>query len=223
MSQPNLKEIEQIWGSHKPLLKAVMKVLQPLIAVECGCGEYSTPIIKQANHLLTIEHDHVWAKKCVEAYPSEQSASRSHKWIVQKFRAQNPMRIADLPDGEYDIIVDFYKETAMGMGFFDLLFVDTFACCRVPAVLALAPKAKWMIIHDLEPPGLEVYEWGRLDKFLRPWTKVILKPPGIVRHSPIPWTMLCVKGSIPVNELNEVILPEGRELWDVDCELEELV
>ena len=104
----------------------------------------------------------------------------------------------------------------------DLLFVDTFTCCRVPAVLYLGPQAKWIIIHDLEPPGPEVYQWALLDDFLRPWRKYLLKPEGVVGAGyPIPWTGLFSRKPLDVEALNDVVAIEALRLWGREARLEE--
>jgi len=212
-------DIERTWGSHQALLKAVLEVLKPESAVECGCGNYSTPHLRSVPHLTTIEHDPRWATQIRHHY----SPSESHQWLVQQFQAKNQTRISELPPGEFDKMNFYYKTIAGGLGHHNLLFVDTFTACRVPAVLHLGDLAEQIIIHDLEPPGPEVYEWERLDDFLSQWNSYIHKPLGHVGHGhQIPWTGLYSKTPLPLDQLNEAMKPESERLWNNFTPLKEI-
>jgi len=48
MTLENAWQVEQTWGSHQPVLKAVLEVLKPFSVVECGCGNYSTPLLRSS-------------------------------------------------------------------------------------------------------------------------------------------------------------------------------
>ena len=96
MSLDTEKHIEQTWGSHKPVLQAIMEVLNPQSVVECGCGGYSTPIIERyAKSIISIEHDVAWSKK-------QKAISKhiDHAWIERKFGGviHNGTRRPDLPE-----------------------------------------------------------------------------------------------------------------------------
>lgn len=217
MGLTNSWKIEQVWGSHLPVLKAVLEVLQPQSAVECGSGDFSTPHLLSVPRLHTIEHDPGWALKMESKYPSPPY----HKWTVQRFRAKNPTRISELPEGEYQVIKNFYEDMAEAEGSFDLLFVDTFTACRVPATVALGQKARWIILHDLEPPGPEVYEWPRLQSFLQPWRKYMHRPQGSIGNGhQIPWTGLYSILHVDLEALNKVVERESLRLWGQKIPLE---
>jgi len=220
-------DIERTWGSHQAVLKATLEVLKPNSAIECGCGNYSTPHMKWIPYLITIEHDIKWAKEIQRKYPwrlakpDENSLDGIKKspvtwnWFIREFQAKNPTRINELPEGEFEKICNYYESLANELDLFDLLFVDTFTACRIPAVLYLGRIAKTIIIHDLEPPGPEVYEWHRLDEFLKDWNKYIHKPMGHVGNGhQIPWTGLYSKTELPLDELNKAMEPESLRLWN---------
>jgi len=203
-------DIERTWGSHQALLKSVLKVLKPQSAVECGCGNYSTPFLREVPHLITIEHDLKWAEQmnCL-------NSGENHQWWLKAFNAKNPTRINELPEGEFEEMEKYYKSCVEKIKPFDLLFVDTFTACRVPAVLSLGQLSQHIIIHDMESPGPEVYEWDRLADFLSGWNKVIHKPLGHVGHGhQIPWTGFYSTEPIPLAELNEGMKEESKRLWD---------
>lgn len=207
-------DIERTWGSHQAVLKAVVETLQPESAVECGCGNYSTPILSKLNYLHTFEHDVTWANRMQKRFPS-------HNWTVKRIRASNPTRISELPENEFVHICALYADWAKKENSFDLLFVDTFTCCRVPAIACFGLKAKWIISHDHEPPGDEVYQWPMLDPFFAPWFKYSHRPEGMVagKHQ-IPWTNLYSREELDLEEINKYLLPESRRLWDMDTEME---
>ena len=71
-----------------------------------------------------------------------------------------------------------------------------------------------IIIHDLEPPGPEVYKWGMLDEFLKFWRKYLHKPGGKVGRYPIPWTGLYCRDPLPLGKLNEVVKKDSQRLWE---------
>jgi len=229
------EDIAKTWGSHQPLLKAVLEVLKPKSAVECGCGDFSTPHMKWIPYLTTIEHDPRWAKIIQNEYPwrlgkiDENSPGGVKKspikwnWYIERFEAKNPTRISELPTGEFDNICYYYQRLATEFKPFDLLFVDTFTACRVPAVLYLGTLAEYIIIHDLEPPGPEVYEWERLDDFLKGWKQYLHKPMGHVGNGhQIPWTGLFSRKEIPLDELNKAMEPESIRLWKEHTPLVEM-
>jgi hypothetical protein len=213
-------DIERTWGSHQALLKSVLKVLKPEYNVECGCGDYSTPyLIEVSKFLTTIEHDPGWATKI----QSQHSPIPKHQWLVKRFRAKNQTRIDELPSGEFRRIMEWYKFLGTGLNEFDFLFVDTFTACRVPAVLGLGHLAKYIMIHDLEPPGPEVYEWKRLDGFLKDWKKYIHKPLGQVGNGhQIPWTGLYSRTPLPRGQLSNAMRDESKRLWNDFTPLEEI-
>jgi len=145
-----------------------------------------------------------------EKYPQSQQ-----QWLMAAFRAKNSTRIAELPSGEFERICDYYGKLATELGPVDFLFVDTFTACRVPATLSLGPLAEYIIIHDLEPPGPVVYEWARLDDFLKGRRKYIHMPMGQIGNGhQIPWTGLFSRKPIPLEDLNEAMKPESVRLWN---------
>lgn len=210
MGMTRQEHIRKTWGSHQPLLKAAVEVLKPHKAIECGCGDFSTPILSKVPVLHTIEHDPKWGRDVARRFPD-------HEWTIHPVNAKNPTRIRDLPRGEYQRIVDFYEQLAAPMRGYDLLFVDTFTSCRVPAIRALGTRARYIIIHDMEPPGPEVYEWARLNKFLEGCSLYFHRPEGKVAGAyQIPWTVLACWKALEedvLDRLNEVVSSESEALW----------
>lgn len=217
MGLTNKWEIEQTWGSHQAVLKAVLQVLKPQSAIECGCGDFSTPYLQTVPRLHTIEHDPRWASKVCSSHPP----GENHQWTTKIFKAKNPTRIEELPQGVFNEMCSFYTKLTDKTAPFDLLFVDTFTACRVPAISTLGVKAQWIIVHDLEPPGPEVYRWDLVEPFLKPWRKYIHKPMGMIGSGhQIPWTGLYSRLHLPLEELNKVVERESQRLWNRNTYLE---
>jgi len=210
------EQIEQTWGGHQPVLKAVLEVIRPRSAVECGCGMFSTPYLQTVPALHTIEHDPRWAAKFCRLY----SPPPHHQWTIHLFNAKNSTCIRELPPGEYQTICKWYTSLAARQPPFDFLFVDTLLSCRVPAAETLGCKAQLILIHDLEPPGPEVYEWPRLRTFLKDWCHYIHRPMGRVNKvHQIPWTGLYSREPLNLDALNDVVRRESKELWGLDVGL----
>ena len=219
MGMKDPREIEQTWGSHQPVLQAMIEVMKPQSAIECGCGNYSTPHLQTIPQLHTIEHDVRWASKVCGKYPP----SPSHEWTIQVMPGKNPTRMEELSGEENSRIRLFYDTLGYKTAPFDLLFVDTFTACRVPAIMALGKKAKWIVIHDLEPPGCEVYGWPLLEVCVNTWKGYVNKPTGRTKHCrTIAWTGVYSRDPLPLKELNEVVRTESRLLWGTDSILEKV-
>lgn len=174
------EEIKKVWGSHIPVTKAYMAAFKPSSVVECGCGDFSTPILSATDKHVIIEHDAEWAKKV--------SAPKAEFFVDQV--TENTRREAGYR--EVDRIQGLYNGYKDRLGNFDLLFVDTVTCARVVAANTLGPKAKAIIIHDITESGYAHYNWDllRLEEF--PF-KFTFKPRGSVREHGYEWTLLAMR------------------------------
>ena len=212
------REIQQTWGSHQPVLKAVLEVLRPRSAVECGCGIFSTPFLQTVPAIHTIEHAPGWAARMCTRY----APPPHHRWTIHRFGSfKNSTKFEDVTKEEYQQVCKWYTNLAAREQQFDFLFVDTFTICRVPATETLGPKAQVILIHDVEPASRDHFEWPRLETFLEGWRKYIHKPDGVVakRHQ-IPWTGLYSRNLLDLDGLNKVVRRESMALWGLDAGLE---
>ena len=219
MSLDNEKQIEQTWGSHKPLLFAIMEVMQPSSVIECGCGNYSTPIIqKNAKKIVTIEHDAIWSKRTREKYPDH----NDHDWIIDHVPGvNNGTRRPALTSDELEHFEQFYM--GLDIGQVDFLFVDTFACARVPALKYLSRKANLCLLHDLEPNSPEFYCYEELGDSMNDWHRYRFAPEGwINKVHRIPWTDIFSHTPIDVSILQPVIDRVSNELWGFSATLEKI-
>jgi hypothetical protein len=217
-------EVEQTWGSHQPLLQAVLEVLKPNSALECGCGNFSTPRLhSHVKELITVEHDQPWAQKIMKRFPHDPPL---HSWVVHPISANNSTPIEDMDQGAVKGLVKFYQDLAKQIKSVDLLFVDTYRCARVIAVEALLPKARWIILHDLEPASIPWYGWDHLEP--RMSVKGMFcyyhRPEGkIAQTHQIPWTFLFTKGCLSeeqFSQMNVVVKRESFRLWTQEVGLD---
>lgn len=218
MTLSTKEEIAQTWGSHQPVLKAVLQVLKPRRAIECGCGDFSTPHFQSyVPNLLTIEHDPRWADVVMSRY----KPWRAHKWLVKSFQATNSTGIDDLPAGEWEKILAYYKNQGQTLTACDFLFVDTLRSARVPAVLGLSCLTPVLLLHDLEHTSPAFYQYERLTEHLEGWHCCMLRPSGkIAKTHRIAWTALYSRDVLDLDALNIVVRKESQKLWGKDFGLE---
>jgi len=214
-------EVEQAWGSHQPVMKALLKVKQPSTVVECGSGEFSTPILREAVPFLsTIEHDQSWGRRMVRSCPD----MPSHRWLIQGFPgAKNGTPEKDLPSGVMESFRLFYQDMAAEIEPIDVLFIDTFRCCRVLAAQTLSSKAQVVVLHDTEPQSTEWYRWDLLGDCFQGWHRASHRPPWQIQgRFPVPWTDIYSRDPLPWDEMNEIVAQESIRLWGGESRVEEV-
>jgi len=197
------EDIKKVWGSHLPLLKAVMEVLKPKTAVECGSGNYSTPILSAGcgPGFTSIEHDPAWANRMRRAWPDVRILCDEIPLCERRY----------LKRGQLEQVEVLYATYAAMMTSFDLLFVDTVACARVPAFNSLGPLAAWIIVHDTGAGSWEHYNYNLLNA--QGLAHYQLCPAGNVNGHGIEWTSLYSRKPVPYDALRAVIDTEAWALW----------
>ncbi len=195
--------------------------MKPYSAIECGCGDFSTPLLRTYIHqLVTIEHDNRWAKLVQDQCP----ASPQHLWLVKPLEGgiKNPTAAADLLPAQREAITSIYKERAQELAPYDLLFMDTFRAGRVSAVKELLPKAKMLVLHDVEGPSYDYYQFGELEEILKGLHRYEHRPNREVSGHSVPWTALYTRSPIDLDKVNEHVAIEAERLWGVGDVLEEI-
>ena len=219
MGMTDSRHIEQTWGSHIPLLTAYMKARRPQRVMECGCGDYSTPILRAAPYLHSVEHDTWWGHRVSRKYPG-------HKWTVHPLKLspgfiKNSTLFKELTPQDRQVIRCFYYQLALQEPPLDLLFVDSFTVCRVPAVLELGRLAHSIIIHDID--STEHFEWSCLNDFLKGYHKYQLRPQlNVDNKYPVPWTGLFCKTPLGTvfQDMDNLVRESAKALWGIPFELE---
>lgn len=221
MGMTDPRHIEQTWGSHMPFLTAMMETLVPTYAVECGCGEYSTPIIeKYAKSFLTIEHDAGWAKKVQKRTRSNQF----HFWEVASFGGvHNSTRRCELTGSQLIDIERWYKAQTWAMNI-PFLFIDTFTACRVPAMQNFSKYANIVMMHDMEGNSPIHYDFPLIGDLMDDWHRYRLAPEGkIDGQYQIPWTDVWSREPLRLEPLQRIVRREADKLWGpIKAEIEEI-
>lgn len=195
------QNIKKVWGSHIPLLSAVLEILKPKTAVECGCGNYSTPLLASACNLISIEHDCDWGNKINEQFPEVEFIIDAIPLCERRF----------LKEGELDKIEALYSSYISKLNPFDLLFVDTVACARVVAFNTLRNLTQWIIVHDTDPASCDHYNYDLLNS--QGLFHYRLMPDGNVNGHKIEWTSFYTSLPIPYKLIKNTIDKYAIELW----------
>jgi len=112
------------YATHQPVLLAALAATEGPV-LECGAGHYSTPLLHAycaptLRSLITLEDDPTW----IEAYAYLRSF-----WH------------------DVDLVPDW---DGLGTGQYDVAFVDHRAEARVPTMLHLRERARFIVAHDTE-------------------------------------------------------------------------
>lgn len=210
-------EIHQTWGGHDPILRALVKMGIGL-AVECGCGLYSTGILSGAERLLTIEHDPRWAREMQEAIaaPGWTGARCAvHEWIVDEVdgidNGTPRQAISEAVRADLDARYARYAEEFVEI---DLLFVDTFTAARVPAIQHFGPLARIIAIHDTEADHPMGYGLGECEEVLAGMWRYSYQPHGqTAEFHRFTWTEIFSREPLDQRALTEAAAPAAMALW----------
>jgi hypothetical protein len=171
-------ELAQTWGGHQPILKALMQHLEPNIVVECGCGNFSTPICQEAIFCLSVEHDPKWAESVRSSF-GKRGDSSCRAWFVHEISgAYNGTKLDELTPAQKHAIDRCYARIADDFTDIDLLFVDTFTAARPAALIHLGPLAQVIVLHDTEYTSPAHYRYGLADDVLREMHHYSYRPEG---------------------------------------------
>jgi hypothetical protein len=209
--------LAQLHGSHTPILAALLQLLHPRKAIECGCGNYSTPLL--ASHvpqLTTIEHDPAWAQRMQAV-----CFRMGHHWLIEPIPGLPGVISCETPPAELNAtqiqaLGRLYGGYTEQLDPPDLLFVDTFACARVFALAALAPMSDVVVLHDSEPAVAAYYRLQDALPFLdrpHPRNHYSYRPGVIIDGRSVPHTDLWSRRELDIAALQSVADPLALELW----------
>ena len=213
--------VEQTWGSNQAVLKGVLETAHVDTAIECGCGNYSTPLLRAyVRQLVTIEHDTRWAERVQDDYPP----SPRHSWLLRPLiGVKNPTPASELSVGTVAGIDSMYAIISQGLPSYDLLFVDTYRAARCAAIRNLLPKAQMLVLHDVEESSYEYYQFQEIMPLLEDWHAYEHRPTGKkVNGHIIPWTALYTRTPFDLDSANAFVRQESQRLWGLDAVLEEV-
>jgi hypothetical protein len=153
------------WGSHKPLLQALIDVFKPYYIMELGIGIYSTPILSGGCvKYVGVEQDLCWIKKIL-SLPELQS--------IQVLRHESDIKVdqrfEDMPIGQIDSVVEFYtmlKNSVIELqpSEHSMLFVDNYTGCRTLAINTMFDGFDIICYHDSEAVQWYNYKFNAILK-----------------------------------------------------------
>lgn len=222
MSLDTAEHVRQTWGSHMPILAAVMMTLKPKKVIECGCGDFSTPLVQIAAELITIEHDVRWATKVKQTFNDHPN----HKMIRKEFTGViNSTRRCDAKPRDLDAVDIYYHEVLRDLPkHVDFVFVDTFTAARVPAVNNLSKITDILMLHDLEGSSPVHYDYHLLK--MRGWFRYRFAPQGMMVNGihEIPSTDIFSRDLLVPAAFQSILERESRSMWgdEVEVKLERI-
>ena len=127
---------DTIWGSHQPVLIHALNTIREGSVLECGMGDYSTPLMhflckKLGRQLISVVNDSQWFNKFIHYH------SDKHEMILFKDDL--------LVDKHYDFLNSKYS----------VAFVDVHATMYLESVslrqfLVRNVNADYIVVHDTE-------------------------------------------------------------------------
>lgn len=197
-------EKAKMWGSHIPLLHAVMRSMRIRRIVECGMGPSSTPLFLsyEPSLLRSYEHDERWFNKVVSG------VSKCPAFIPELVRLRSGIsgntRRQSATQEEVAELDEVYARIASELGgteSIDLLFVDTIAAARLSALRQLQRLSRIVVIHDTEPEHFHGYCY---DRFVSECGNQYWRYSYRLSHG-IPWSDVFTRERLPLkNFLNEL-------------------
>ena len=154
------------WGSHQPVVNAMVELISPKLIVELGVGRYSTPIFLKfkAEKILHIDNDSGWlelVKKENADNITDKSEFRHHDLSKVNINKLNILP-SELDQDQKNFIdryyKDLYKEIETMNYKSSIIFTDGFASCRKSSVDILTEITDALIFHDAEEPKTYGYD-----------------------------------------------------------------
>jgi hypothetical protein len=151
---------EWTWGTHQPLIKAVLDLYDPEFVLELGVGMHSTPIFLERNKLwVGVDNDKSWAQLVSEKH----GIPILFQDLGEEITIATPY--SSLSKEKQERITAEYKALKIPDLKPNLLFVDQFTCNRMLSINALSDKFDFIIYHDGHPDEVSiVYDYQLIDK-----------------------------------------------------------
>lgn len=157
------RQINQEFGSHIDVLKAVCGICRPQLTIEFGMGLNSTGLLLgQSDMLFSVEHNAKWYSRVVRRLPRPPCVLVPILWR----------------DEHVEDMLELLADQR-----FDLALIDGPGRSRVKCAQRLLSRTRFLVLHDTEAT---CYDWEPLfDQFLQqdvhfftsrkaiPWTTVV--------------------------------------------------
>jgi hypothetical protein len=221
MSLDTAWQVEQTWGSNQPALKGVVNGVTPRRALECGCGNYSTPLLRNGcESLCTVEHDATWMHEVQKNMPETATHEYRHLHLPG---VKNGTARSDVSPDVLISIDTFYRHIVAGDGFWNFILIDTFRSVRVLAAAILLDHTDLLMLHDVEPKSRDFYGYHALDADLAGWHRYEHRPLGFINSvHQIPWTALYSREPLDLDAMQPHVIADSERLWGLSVGLEEI-
>jgi hypothetical protein len=148
IKMPKLKNVDSyMWGSHRPIIKAIMEYYNPTGVMELGCGIYSTKAFsKYKIPIISFEEDDDWAM-----FMRNQIENKRLKIIhldLRKYNISVGTPYKQIKNEIIDECVEFYY--TLYDPSLELLFIDNVVGLRSRILTKMYEKFKYIIFHDTE-------------------------------------------------------------------------
>ncbi len=139
------------YGTHRPVLQALLEVFQPHGVLELGAGTVSTPLFYDyGKKLISIETNDQWIQALAGAFPDRENFTLIHHPLAN---ISERTRIGAISKQVKDECVKFYAGVIARNPELDLLFIDHVSGLRACTLAALFPRFDFVVYHDAEDRG----------------------------------------------------------------------
>jgi hypothetical protein len=190
------------YGTHVPVLQAMLDVFQPSGILELGVGRNSTPLFHEyGKRLVSVETNRQWIDEIGKTFPQRANFSLIHHEltsITERTRAHT------IPERVKSECVKYYLAIKAMNPELNLLFIDHVSGLRAATLISLHQHFDHVVYHDADKAGY------RYDLFTQQDTGSHLH---FVLRSFVPCTGLLIRknlaGKLP--ELERALEKYGKE------------
>lgn len=141
------------WGSHKPLLKALIDIFNPYYVMELGIGLYSTPILyNNCIKYVGVEQNLEWINKILSIPEFQNLEILHHNIDIKIDQKYNDIKVSNKIE-----LIQFYQmlknsliEFGLPKNEYSMLFVDNYTGCRNIAINVMFDAFDIICYHDSE-------------------------------------------------------------------------
>lgn len=139
------------YGTHLPVLKAIIDVFQPRGVLELGAGRFSTPLFyHQMKTVVTVESDAKWIEEVAKDVPPRESFHLVHHALPG---LTSRTRINSIPERTKAESLRFYNRLLAQHPGLNLLFIDHVSGLRAYTLANLHARFDFVVYHDAEDRG----------------------------------------------------------------------
>lgn len=168
------------YGTHLPVLQAILEVFQPQGVLELGAGKFSTPLFYHyGKTLVTLETDAKWFGEVARTLPGRKGFSLIHHDVG---RLTSRSRTDSIPIGIKHDCVGYYREIIARHPELDFLFIDHVSGLRAFTLSSLYDEFNFVVYHDAEDKGYRYEEFATVDngKFIHLVLQAFIPHTGIL-------------------------------------------